>query len=283
MKTIDEFLSSLRHLDVKVWADGDRLRYRAAKETLSPALLQELRDRKAEVLAFLQKASAVVSSNLPAILPVDRNGQLPLSFAQQRHWLLEQFEPGKAVYNLPLAYRLTGLLNITVLEQCLVEIIRRHESLRTTFPSKDGQPSQVIAPEIALSLQLVDLQELPCEQRETEAQRQAADEARQPFDIAQGPLFRFKLLRLTPEEHVLLLTMHHIISDGWSSEVFFRELTALYEAFATGKPSPLPELPVQYADFAHWQCQWLQGEVLKTQLGYWKQQLGGNLPVSTLR
>ncbi|MCC5641838.1 amino acid adenylation domain-containing protein [Nostoc sp. CHAB 5824] len=282
MKTIHEFLSELRHLDVKLWVEGSNLRYRAAKESLTPDLLTQMRERKAEILEFLLQANSAGSNNLPRILPNIRDGKLPLSFAQQRLWILEQFDPGNSVYNIPLAYRLTGSLNVALLEQCLVEIVRRHEILRVTFTSIDGQPSQVISPDITLNLPLVDLSQLPLEQREIEDKRLAAHEAQQPFNLVQGPLFRFKLLRLAEKEHVLLLILHHIIADGWSSEVFFQELTALYEAFAAGKTSPLPELSIQYTDFVQWQRQWLQGAVLESQLDYWKQQLSGNIPILEL-
>ncbi|WP_375498297.1 amino acid adenylation domain-containing protein [uncultured Nostoc sp.] len=282
MKTIHEFLSELRHLDVKLWVEGSSLRYRAAKESLTPDLLAQMRERKAEILEFLLQANSVSSNNLPYILPNIRDGKLPLSFAQQRLWILEQFDPGNSVYNIPLAYRFTGSLNVVLLEQCLVEIVRRHEILRVTFTSIDGKPSQVISPDITLYLPLVDLSQLPLEQREIEDKRLAAQEAQQPFDLLQGPLFCFKLLRLTEKEHVLLLILHHIIADGWSSEVFFQELTTLYEAFAAGKPSPLPELSIQYTDFVQWQRQWLQGAVLESQLDYWKQQLSGNIPILEL-
>ncbi|MBD2015334.1 amino acid adenylation domain-containing protein [Microcoleus sp. FACHB-53] len=282
MKTIDEFLSELRHLDVKLWNEGDRLRYKAPKETLTPALLQELKERKAEILAFLHKANAATSSNLSPILPVPRDGNLPLSFAQQRLWFLAQLEPDSPAYNIPAAFRLTGLLNVTALSQSLSEIVRRHEVLRTTFLSVDGQPKQVISLQTGLTLPVIDLRELPLDQGLSEAQRLATEEAQQPFNLATGPLFRVKLLRLEEAEHMLLVTMHHIVYDGWSYDIFLRELAALYDAFSSGKPSPLPELPIQYADFAHWQREWLQGEVLESQRDYWKQQLNGNLPILQL-
>src|SRR4028119_1622371 len=282
MKTIDEFLSELRHLDVKLWNEGDRLRYKAPKETLTPALLQELKERKAEILAFLHKANAASNSNLSPILPVPRDENLPLSFAQARLWLLAQLEPDSPAYNIPAAFRLTGLLNVTALSQSLSEIVRRHEVLRTTFPSVDGQPKQVISLHTALKLPVIDLRELPPDQGLSEAQRLATEEAQQSFDLATGLLFRVKLLRLEEAEHMLLVTMHHIVYDGWSYDIFLRELAALYDAFSSGKPSPLPELPIQYADFAHWQREWLQGEVLESQRDYWKQQLNGSLPILQL-
>jgi aspartate racemase len=181
---------------------------------------------------------------------------------------------------MPTAYRLTGQLNITALEQSLNEIIRRHEVLRTTFPSVDRQPSQAIASTITLTLPLIDLRDHP--EKETLTQQLANEEAQRPFNLATEPLFRVQLLRLAETEYVLLLNMHHIVSDGWSFNVFFQELAALYTAFSTNKPSPLPSLPIQYADFTHWQHEWLQGEVLESQLNYWKQQLKGSLPILQL-
>ncbi|MGB3510291.1 MAG: amino acid adenylation domain-containing protein [Microcoleaceae cyanobacterium] len=281
-KTIDEFLTELRQLDVKLWVEGDRLRYRAAKGTLTPILLNELRERKTQILTFLKAASNSVESNLPPIVPVARNGNIPLSFAQQRFWSLSKLEPNSPGYNMAMAYRLKGSLNISVLEQSLKEIIQRHEILRTTFPSVDGQPIQAIASEIPLPLTIVDLQELPADERETEAQQLATEEARQPFNLFQGPLLRFKLFRLAPEEHILIWNLHCIICDGTSLDIFFGEFIALYKSFIVGKPSPLTELPIQYADFAHWQQQWLQSEAIESQLDYWKQQLDGNLPVIQL-
>ena len=216
------------------------------------------------------------------LLPVSRESHLLLSFAQQRLWFLNQLEPNSSAYNIPDAYSLTGILNITALEQSLNQILHRHEVLRTTFPSLDGQPSQAITPSIALTLQIIDLGEHPEIEKDAIAQQIVTREAQQPFNLAQEPLFRVKLLRLTEAEYVLLLNMHHIISDGWSFNIFFQELTALYTAFSNGQTSPLPELPIQYTDFAHWQREWLQGEVLESQLSYWKQQLGGSLPTLQL-
>ena len=207
------------------------------------------------------------------------------SYAQERLWFLDQLEPDNPAYNISTAFRLSGLLDVAVLEQSLNEIVRRHEVLCTTFATfatVDGRPVQVIAPDLNLTLPVEDLRKIPETKREAEAQRLLSEEAQRPFDLARGPLLRTTLLRLDEEEHVLLLTMHHIICDDWSVGVLNRELAVLYEAFSAGKPSPFPELPIQYADFAHWQWQWLQGEVLEDQLAYWKQQLGGSLPVLEL-
>ncbi|MFQ5610897.1 MAG: amino acid adenylation domain-containing protein [Anaerolineae bacterium] len=196
---------------------------------------------------------------------------LPASFAQQRLWFLDRMEPGSPAYNIPAALRLAGPLDVTALERSLSELVRRHETLRTTFETGQSGPVQVISPPEPCPLPVIDLRRQP----ETEARRIATEEARRPFDLRQGPLLRATLLRLGREEHILLLTMHHIVSDEWSMGVLYRELTALYNAFAGGAPSPLPELPVQYADFALWQREWLQGEALEAQLAYWQEQLAG--------
>ena len=204
---------------------------------------------------------------------VSRDCELPLSFAQQRLWFLSQLHPNSVAYNMPAALRLTGRLDVASLELSLSEITRRHEVLRTTFATVNGRPVQLIGENLPFTLPVVDLSELPEADRETEMLRLAADEAQRPFDLACEPLLRITLLRLRSESHIALLTMHHIVSDGWSPGILIRELTALYEAFSRGKPSPLPELAIQYADFAYHQREWLRGEVLEEQLSYWKQQL----------
>ena len=219
----------------------------------------------------------------PPILPVPRDGDLPLSFAQQRLWFIDQLEPGISAYNIPAAVRLKGPLNLAALEQSLNEIVKRHEALRTTFARWMDGPTQVIAPTLTITLPVVDLRELSESERETEVRRLVTAEAQRPFDLSRGPLLRVTLLRLGEEEHVGLLTMHHIVSDGWSTGILIREMAVLYVAFSAGRSSPLPALPIQYADFAHWQRQWLQGEVLETQLAYWKEQLLGAPPLMDCR
>jgi amino acid adenylation domain-containing protein len=209
-------------------------------------------------------------------------GPAVLSFAQQRLWFIDQLEAGSSFYNNPVAVRLSGMLQREVLERTLSEIVRRHEILRTHFEEAGGKPVQVISPAAPLPLPVTDLSELDEAGREATAIRLAAEEAATAFDLARGPLIRAKLLRLSEEEHVVLLTMHHIVTDGWSTGVLVREVAALYEAYARGLESPLPELELQYADYAAWQRQWLQGEALEEQLGYWRKQLGGKLPVLEL-
>jgi len=210
---------------------------------------------------------------VPPIVPVARDGTLPLSFAQQRLWFMNQLEEGSALFNISQAVRLNGYLHRGALEQSLTEIIRRHEVLRTTFTETDQQLTQYIAAPAPCPVPLIDLSDLPEVLREETVRRLAHEEARLSFDLSRGPLVRARLLHLKTDEHVLLLSMHHIVSDNWSAGLLVRELVGLYKAFAGGQPSPLPELPIQYADFAIWQRQWLCGEVLQRQVDYWKQQL----------
>ncbi len=247
----------------------------------------------------------------PAIERRSRERAPSLSYAQQRLWFLDQFEPQSAFYNVPAAIKLTGDLDHAALAQSLTEIVRRHEVLRTSFPSVGGQPVQHIAPAVPINLPVTDLQALTEGDREILASRYsskqkvthdytfpelvncgslvdasakqlAAEEAALPFDLAHGPLWRAALLRLAEQEHVLLLTLHHIVTDGWSVGVLIRELTTLYEAYRRGEASPLPELPIQYADFAEWQREWLQGDVLEKQMSYWREQLAGSSGVLEL-
>jgi len=213
---------------------------------------------------------------------VARQGTLPMSYAQQRLWFVGQMDRTSATYNLATAMRVTGRLDESWLEQAFSEVVRRHEVLRTTFRTVDGEPVQVIAATAAQPLELRDLSQLEEGEREEEVERLASAEAERPFDLSSGPLLRVSLLRCGDAEHVLLLTMHHIISDGWSMSVLVREVAALYEAYAQGAESPLAELEFQYADYAVWQREYLEGAVLEQQLAYWKQQLAGAPPVLEL-
>jgi hypothetical protein len=219
---------------------------------------------------------------VPPLVAVPREEEMVLSFAQQRLWFIDQLQAGNNAYNMAAAVRLTGELDVTALEQSFSEIIRRHEVLRTSFKMSNGRPVQVIAEARPVSLDVLDLSHLDEEERESEARRLAAEEARRSFDLSSGPLLRVSLLRLSEEEYGLLFTMHHIISDGWSMGILVKEAATLYEAFSTGKPSPLEELSIQYADYAHWQREWLQGEVLEEQLSYWREQLAGAPPLLKL-
>ncbi|MEW5857820.1 MAG: condensation domain-containing protein, partial [Cyanobacteriota bacterium] len=201
----------------------------------------------------------------------------PASFAQARLWFLDRLFPGNPFYNVSAALTLTGSLNLAALEQTFNEIVRRHEVLRTTFRMLEGQLIQVITPTLTIPLPLLDLRSLPATEQEAEIRRLATEERSHSFNLSQDPLLRVMLLQLDSSEHVLLLNLHHIVCDGWSIGVLIRELGTLYTAFAHNQPSPLLELPIQYADFAHWQREWLQGEdeheasPLQAQLAYWKQ------------
>ncbi|MGH2507275.1 MAG: condensation domain-containing protein, partial [Ktedonobacteraceae bacterium] len=210
------------------------------------------------------------------------HGEIPLSFAQQRLWFLDQLQRGSPAYNISVAYRITSTLNLAALERSLNQIIQRHEVLRTTFATRDGQAIQVIAPEYTIQLAVDDLASFPLTHRTEEMQRRATAEAREPFSLVDGPLLRVRMLQLSAVEQVLLLTAHHVVLDGWSMNLLVQELGALYNADVRGLPTPLAPLPVQYADFAFWQREWLQGEVLTTALDYWKQQLADVPPVLEL-
>ena len=199
----------------------------------------------------------------------------PLSFAQQRLWFLEQLEPGLVAYNLGGAVRLQGPLDIACLEKALRTIVARHESLRTTFRTEGDHPVQIVSEANTFHLPMIDLTGLPAEQREEEALRLASIEGQRPFDLVRGPLFRTALYRLGPEHHILMLSMHHIVTDGWSIGVFVRELGAVYDDIREGREPSLPELPIQYPDYAEWQRGWLQGETLERMLSYWRGRLQG--------
>lgn len=216
------------------------------------------------------------------LAPVSRETSLPPSFAQERLWFIDQFQPGSYAYNMPGGIRLVGKLDVAALEQSLREVLRRHEALRTTFALLEGRCVQVVADNVEVDLKVDDATSEPEEQWDAYLRNEGDRESRQPFDLNRGPLLRARLVRLNEEHHVLFVTMHHIVSDGWSLDVLWRELLALYDAFASDSPSPLPELPIQYADFAVWQRQWLQGEALESLLSYWKENLSGELPVLQL-
>jgi len=197
------------------------------------------------------------------------------AFAQQRLWFLDQLYPESPLYNFPLALRITGPLDREALKRAFTAIMARHEALRTHFVSVDGNPVQVIADPPAIELPEADLTRGPKAAREAEAERMLAAEARRPFNLAKDLMMRCLLLKLEPTEHILMVTMHHIATDAWSAGIFLSELAACYDAFSAGSAPVLPELPIQYADFAVWQRAWLTGEVLDKQLAYWKQQLAG--------
>ena len=283
---IREFLISLQQQQVKLWVEGDQLRCHAPRGVLTAPLVEQLKTRKAEILQFLGKVAH--RAEAPPIQPVPRQQRLPLSFAQERLWVLDQMGLEEA-YVMPAALRLRGSLNIAALQQSLSEIVRRHESLRTTFVRQQGVASQVIQPPTPLALPVIDLRHLAGEQQWQAVVEQANAEAHRPFNLASDLMLRATLIWLgcpqpvspqnrsasacQTEDFVLLFTMHHIATDGWSMGVLINELTTLYRAFLAGNPSPLPALAIQYADFAHWQRGWLSGAVLEEHLAYWRKQL----------
>jgi non-ribosomal peptide synthetase component F/thioesterase domain-containing protein/acyl carrier protein len=277
MKTLNDLLSQLRIKGITLWLDGDRLRYRAAEGAMTPELLAALKERKSEIIAFLQQVNTASDFNRPPLVAIQRDDTAPLSFAQQRFWLLHQFEPNSSANNMPVVLHLQGKLNITAWEQSLTELVRRHQILRTTFPVVDKQPIQKISSEIRVTVPIADLRQIPSQEKDVVALKLATEVARQPFNLAEGPMLHVKLLQLEDDEYLFIWCLHCITGDGSSSDIFYQELTTLYAAFSEGKPSPLAELPIQYADFAQWQREWLQGEVLEAQLKYWKQQLSGTL------
>lgn len=286
VRSIDALMSQLRELNVTLWADGDQLGCRAPKGTLTRELTGELSARKADILAYLKQAASLTAAKDRGIRPMPRDRALPLSFGQQRLWFLDRLEGPSATYTMPLAVRLSGSLNIGALEKALVEIVRRHEILRANFTipaeSLDGQPVVQIRDTAECPLPVLDRSAQTSAQTsangmpdEAEVQHWVAEAAQECFDLATDRLLRARLIRLSETSHLFLLSMHHIVSDGWSLGVFVRELVSLYEAFCQGLPSPLPELSIQYVDYADWQRQRLQGEFLEAQLTYWRSQLAG--------
>ncbi|HEX2209622.1 MAG TPA: amino acid adenylation domain-containing protein, partial [Longimicrobium sp.] len=229
----------------------------------------------AELAERVEAARGATAAMLAPVVPVERTEGMPLSFAQERLWFLDQLQPGGSFYNVPAAVRLSGALDVPALERALGEVVRRHEALRTTFAPREAGAVQVIAPFAGFVLPVEDQSWSGADDREAETARRTADEAVRPFDLAAGPLFRARLLRLAADEHVLLITLHHSVSDGWSMDVLYRELGALYGAFANGRESPLAESAVQYADYAAWQREQLAGDVMERALGWWVRQLAG--------
>ena len=275
-QSIQEFLSYLSSLDINLRVDDADLCCDAPKGVLTSELRADIAKRKPEIIAFLQE------SDTNSIRPFPRNGDIPLSFAQERLWFLNQLEGDSAAYNEAAAINISGDLNVTALEQALVEIVRRHEVLRTSFQMKDGVPYQIISPTPNITFDVVDLQKLPETLQSDEVTSKANYFVQKPFDLSEGPLLRVSLLHIGENSYILIFVMHHIVGDGWSIEVLQRELNSIYSAYCQGKDSPLPELKIQYADFTFWQRQWLTSERLANQLSYWKEQLAGVPPLLEL-
>jgi amino acid adenylation domain-containing protein len=271
--TIADLISNLKQLDIRLSAEGERLRVNAPKGVLTQGLRTQIAERKHELLQFLSDYEQSTALIPAPIIPRSSTGPAPLSFAQERLWFLEQLEPGNAVYNICRAWRLLGELNLSAIEASLNAIVRRHEVLRSSIRVAEGRPLQGVQPPFELNLFVLDLQAALDIERECEMAERIEQATEAPFDFAAGKFLRAELLRVAANEHVLILTTHHIVSDAWSMGILTRELWSLYVKYAAGKSSQLEELPVQYGDFAAWQREWLQGEVLERQVSYWKEQL----------
>ncbi len=254
------------------------MRLNAREGVLTPALRDEVARRKTEILAILPGGGGGSAPGRARLARMLREGDLPLSLAQQRLWFLDQLDPGTSAYTLAVRRPFHGALDVTALTNALTELVRRHESLRTTFWSQDGEPVQRIGDPGPVTLRIVDLEPAPAAEHHAVMERVAREEAQRPFDLARGPLFRPVLLKFEPGEHQLLVSIHHIVADGWSLGILIRELDGLYDAFAAGRPSPLAELPLQYADFALWQRRRLTGEFLEAQRRYWHGRLSARPP-----
>ncbi|MEH1824935.1 MAG: amino acid adenylation domain-containing protein [Nostoc sp.] len=272
----------LQNMGCRIWAEDDKLRIRTSKNALTSELKQEIQANKADILAFLNsvKATNVIAEEIPTLAD---DAPKPLSFAQQRLWLLAQLQGPSASYNMPIALQLDGNLNIDALHSSLVYLLNRHDSLRMYFPTVAGQPQ--IAIQNLDDIEVLTIQDgrnLDEHPQSPTIKHFIDAHAQEPFDLSTGPLFKAKLLQLKEQKYVLLINMHHIISDGWSMGVFVRELRQVYTAFSQGQIPNLSPLPIQYSDYANWQRNWLQGEVLETQINYWKNQLQDAPPLLEL-
>ena len=272
-------LSKLRSLGIALSNDEGQLRYSAPLGALTPDLRQKIKDYKPEILSFLQTARSLQPSELSLIEPAHRDGLIPLSFAQQRLWFLEKMGMTRNAYNMPLTLHLKGHLDLRALQSSLDQLAIRHEPLRTRFVERDGTPIQSIDAPSGVGLRLVDFTHLPAEQHAIALQTHLQQSSEYRFNLSQDPPIKAELFSLSETEHVLLLLLHHIASDGWSLTVLTQDFSALYESSLLNHPSRLSPLPIQYADFAVWQRQWLQGEALETQLSYWKRKLQTLLPL----
>lgn len=271
--SITGFLASLQKLDIRLWLEAGRLRYDAPEGALTEELRAGIIERKQEIIDFLHTVHNSELEKVPSIKPAPRNGKLPLSYAQKWLWLYSQRESSSFAYNIPVALRLSGQLNIAALQESINEIIHRHEILRTTFRNDDNDLYQYLETEFKINLPVTDLSMIPDSQREAKVKEFLNIETRLPFNLEQGPLIRAGLMVLGEDESVLLITIHHIVSDNWSLNIFMGELAELYKAYVTGKPSKLPALDIQYADYAVWQQSPAQSKAMEPSLAYWRERL----------
>ena len=270
MNPID-LLFRLRNLDIRLWAEDDQLRVSAPKGGITDDLLAEIKRNKEELLTRIQGSTRF--SRAVSLSPIERSDSLQLSFAQQRLWFLYHLFPEIPVYNVRLLLRLAGAMDTSALQKSFQALVDRHEPLRTCFPTVDDEPVQVIRDGCPAPLLEHNLEDLPEAERATAADKLIEEEILRPFDLTHGPVIRAALLRIADQDHILLITVHHIVTDGWSLGVIQRDLAALYNAQVLRQTPTLPALPIQYVDFAHWQRQWLTGEVLADQLRYWRTHL----------
>jgi amino acid adenylation domain-containing protein len=273
-----EFIKDLRELGVELRGEGDRLVCDAPKGVLTETLRSEIRERKEAILKFLNEAIRVESTDIP-LAPVPRHSRMPVTRSQERLLFVDQLDPNKSFYNLPGAFRLSGKLDFGALERALNEIVRRHEILRATFHWDQGEPVQQINPSFVLNIPIISFADRSPNEREAAMISFLETEGDRPFNLAEGPLVRAALIELADTEQVLFFMTHHVVWDGWSFDILLNELAALYTAYVKGSPSPLPELPIQYVDFAVWHRQWMSGKRLQCELDYWHEQLKGELPV----
>ncbi|HYL98720.1 MAG TPA: condensation domain-containing protein, partial [Blastocatellia bacterium] len=276
MRTLEDLMFNLSSLNVKLWAEDGRLLYKSPKGVLTSELKAELAERKSDVIAFLNAAASPLEPNHPKLTRLNRVGVVPLSFAQERIWFLEQLEPDSPAYNIPAILNFKGKVCIEAVGQTMAEITRRHEALRTTFSTSSEGLTQTIALPSSMPLPVVDLLGLSQSERDSQSKRIAEEEGGRTFDLCRGPLARARVVKTAADSHALLLTLHHIVSDGWSVGVLNRELGIIYGDFRRGAVDSLPDLSIQYADFAAWQRRWLSGPTLERQLAYWKEQLAGS-------
>lgn len=285
--TVFELMAKLGSKGIKLWLEDGQLRFKAPKGALTPELKEALVNSKQDVIEFLTETRVGKDNNAIHIPKLDRSQDLALSFAQQRLWFIDQFDQSAATYNIPSAMRMKGHLKLDVLQSTLDELVKRHEILRTVIRSQDGVPKQVINAAFSVNLQIEDLSHLSEQQQQQEIQKQVTADAYTQFDLANGPLFNSKLLKLSTtsdsehSEHILLTSMHHIISDGWSIGVFVKEFVAIYTALSAQQKPSLANLDIQYADYAAWQREWLSGDRLQQQMEFWKKSLHG-VPVLEL-
>lgn len=271
--TVYELMAKMGAVGIKLWVEEGQLKFKAPKGALTPELKQNLIDNKQAVIDFLSETKVVESGGGATLPKVDRQGFIPLSHAQQRLWFIEQLTPGSSTFHIPAALYLSGILDVEALQRAFLKLIQRHEALRTVFLLQGEEPAQVVRDIDHFPIPFESLMDLPEQDRMQAVKSKVEQEVRTSFDLSVGPLIRARLYKLDDNKHGLIVTMHHIVTDGWSMGVFVREISALYAAERMGAQAPLPELEIQYADFAAWQRDWLQGDELDRQLSYWRKAL----------